>query len=83
MSRRRRIHTKRTGAPSFCFTSLLTPTARLAIPRAFLARLPRRGVHFPRIVALGFAAAIGTNDRVRVHTHELVEFLTAIFAFVL
>ena len=70
-------------AVSVLFLFLLTTAASFTIPRAFLARFPRRGVHLTRIITLGLAAAIGANDRVRVYAHELVKFLSALFAFVL
>ena len=39
---------------------LFTPTASFAVPRALFRSLTRSGQHFPRIIASGFPATVGT-----------------------
>ena len=65
---------------AFC---LAATAAGFAISRAFFALLARSRIHFARIIPLRFAAAVGTVYFVRVDKHQLVEFLSAIFTFVL
>jgi hypothetical protein len=77
--------TKRAPKRSFypILIQSLATAASFAISRAFLARLARRGIHFARIIALRFAAAIGTKHFIRVHTYQFFKTLSASFAFVL
>lgn len=64
-------------------TQLFAAAARFAISAAFFARLSRRRIHFARIIALCFPAAVGTGHFVRIYLYQLVKFLAAGFAFVL
>ena len=62
---------------------LMTAAAGFAVPRAFFRSRTRCGIHFPRIIALRFAAAVGAVHFIGIYAHKLVEFLAAVFAFVL
>lgn len=63
---------------------ILTATAtRLAVPRTFLARLPRRGIHSARVITFGFPSAIGTFYLVEITFYKLVELLSALYTHVL
>ena len=65
-------------------TPLLSATAAsFAISRAFFARRSRCREHFSRIVALGFAAAVGTFYLVQIAFNKLVEFFITFHAFIL
>lgn len=57
--------------------------ARRTMSRTARRFFPRRGVYGSRIIALRFAAAIGTEHFIEVRFHELFELFTALHAFVL
>ena len=78
----RDIYKKKKNGP-FARLILMATAAGFAISRTFFARFSRRGIHFPRIIALRFAATVGAVHFIGIYAHKLVEFLAAVFAFVL
>ena len=67
----------------FTYYLLSTSPAGLAISRTFLTRLPRRSIHCACIITFRFSTAIRTNYFIRVHFHQFIKPLSALFAFVL
>ena len=78
----RDIYKKKKNGP-FARLILMATTAGFAVPRAFFRSRTRCGIHFARIIALCFAAAVGAVHFIGIYAHKLVEFLAAVFAFVL
>lgn len=55
----------------------MTAAARFTIPRTFLARFARGGIHDSVVIAFRFSAAIGTNHRIRVRFHQFFKTFAA------
>ena len=62
---------------------LTTATTSFAISRAFFCLLARGRIHFPRIIAARFPAAIGTFHFVQIRFHQFVKAFSAFRAFIL
>ena len=61
----------------------MTAAAGGAMPRAGRGSFSGRRIHGTRIIPFRLAAAIGTDNFVRIHFDELFELLSAFFALVL
>lgn len=62
---------------------LTTAATSFAISRAFFCLLARGRIHFPRIIAARFPAAIGTFHFVQIRFHQFVKAFSAFRAFIL